>query len=149
MILGTDTVRMRDRTYQMKGRPRSPGWCHCKDTMQIRSAATRDEAAELRASKVEGSSRRCCRPQIVLANSPSPSTTVARSNAIGTPHRWLESLLELRCRYLILSPWRGKLRLKAEVKFTIACFPAWHPSDQQLQWRRGLGQVTQSSPLLQ
>ncbi|KAK4773753.1 hypothetical protein SAY87_028772 [Trapa incisa] len=69
---------------QIKGMPRSTDLCQCKDTMQIRSAAARDEAAELTAWKVEGSSCRCCSPQIVLANAPRPSTTVARSNAMGT-----------------------------------------------------------------
>ncbi|PKI71311.1 hypothetical protein CRG98_008311 [Punica granatum] len=88
----------------MKGRPRSPRRCWCKDTMQSRKAAARDAAAELTASKVE-ERRRCCSPQIVLANTPRPSTTIARSTAIGTTRR---------CNHngSCLSPEEGNLSLK-------------------------------------
>lgn len=66
----------------MNARPVLPRWCLSMDKKQKMSAMDMDTAADLTASKVV-EKRRSCRPQRVVTNSPTPSTTIATTCAIA------------------------------------------------------------------
>jgi hypothetical protein len=85
----------------MKASPILPRWCLSTDKKQKMSAMVMDTAADLTASKVV-ENRRSCRPQRVLTNSPTPSTTIATTCAIlPKDHTLLQTATKIKVPELV------------------------------------------------